>query len=443
VRRDRVLSIVLVAGGLAVACGKNGPPLPPLVKLPVAPADLTADRRGSTVDLQFTVPGVNTDNSRPANVSRVDVYAFTAPVTRVPLTDAQILKLGTRVASIKVKAPRDPNDTADEDEPDGDVDPPVGAGLDQNSVARASETLTAQTLAPVSPPKDTNAPKAPRPNNTPRPLLGPVSVLPLRTYVVDGVSTRGKPGPFSKRVTVPLVPPPPPPASPVIAYDEKAVTISWKPVAVVGGVQPPPTADELPSQPVGVTLPTIAYHVYDVSGTASAGKALPAATGETSTLAPPAPSTSAAGPLRLTQAPVSDSPFADPRMAWGEERCYTVRAVETLNGQTIESEAPPEACLTLVDTFPPAAPANLKSAPGEGSISLIWDPNTEKDLAGYIVLRGRAPGDTLEPLTPAPMQETTWRDEVAAGIPYVYAVKAVDKAGNASPLSNRVQETAR
>ena len=32
---------------------------------------------------------------------------------------------------------------------------------------------------------------------------------------------------------------------------------------------------------------------------------------------------------------------------------------------------------------------------------------------------------------------------VQAGVRYVYAVRAVDKAGNASPPSNRVDETAR
>ena len=34
----------------------------------VPPADLLAERRGDTVDLQFTVPNANTDGTRPANV---------------------------------------------------------------------------------------------------------------------------------------------------------------------------------------------------------------------------------------------------------------------------------------------------------------------------------------------------------------------------------------
>src|SRR5712691_8878315 len=67
------------AFSVCVGCGKKGPPLPPLVKLPVPPADLAAQRRGDTVDLQFTLPSANTDGTKPANVAVVDVYAVTMP----------------------------------------------------------------------------------------------------------------------------------------------------------------------------------------------------------------------------------------------------------------------------------------------------------------------------------------------------------------------------
>ena len=61
-------------------------------------------------------------------------------------------------------------------------------------------------------------------------------------------------------------------------------------------------------------------------------------------------------------------------------------------------------------------------------------------------MRGEAPGDTLQPLTPAPIRETRYVDRsVRAGVTYVYAILAVDRAAtpNRSALSNRVQETAR
>src|SRR5262249_12389557 len=147
-------------------------------------------------------------------------------------------------------------------------------------------------------------------------------------------------------------------------------------------------------------------------------------------------------PLKLTRTPTAEPTYSDERIAWGEERCYTIRAVETIGDLTIESDAPPPSCVTPVDTFPPAPPANLQSSPAEGSVSLIWDPNSEKDLAGYVVLRGDSAA-TLEPITPEPIQETTFRDQVAVGRRFTYAVKAVDKAGNQSKPSKTVEEAAR
>jgi hypothetical protein len=83
----------------------------------------------------------------------------------------------------------------------------------------------------------------------------------------------------------------------------------------------------------------------------------------------------------------------------------------------------------------------------EGAINLIWEPNGEPDLGGYVVLRGDAPGDTLQPLTTAPITEASYRDAaVIPGQRYVYAVVAMDNrfpVPNLSVESERVEETAR
>ena len=58
--------------------------------------------------------------------------------------------------------------------------------------------------------------------------------------------------------------------------------------------------------------------------------------------------------------------------------------------------------------FPPAAPKDLRAVAEEGAVSLVWDPNTEADLGGYLVLRGEvAAGGTLQPLTPQPIKDAT------------------------------------
>jgi hypothetical protein len=201
-----------------------------------------------------------------------------------------------------------------------------------------------------------------------------------------------------------------------VAYDEAAIHVAWEPVRGREPIQRPAAGDELPSTPIGAAAPAIVYNVYDAS-------------------AKPVP-------LKLTRTPVAAPEYSDARVTWGEERCYVVRSVETVGDLPIESDAAAPVCTTLRDTFAPAPPANLQSSPLEGAINLIWDANTEKDLAGYIVLRGTTP-DAMTPITESPLQVTTFLDRVPAGVRYTYAVQAVDRAGNASEPSPPVEEAAR
>ena len=387
---------------ISTACGKQGPPLPPLVRVPAAPSNVAVDRRGDSVDLTFTVPSSNTDNTHPANVDQVDVYAITAPAT---VTDDQLLKRGTKIGSVDVKAPRDPDKAADEDEPAEDAEPAVGNGLDQGAEAHVSEALTPDALKPA----DLSKPgKRARIAEGSGPLLGPPPTTPTRVYALVGVSPDGKRGAWSRHLAVPLVPPPPAPDRPEVAYDEKSITVSWAALPHAS------SNDVLPSRPFGAPALSIAYNVYDVSH---------------------------AGGMKLTPKPIAETRFVDTRVTWGERRCYVVRAVETVGEMTIESGAAPPKCETLTDTFPPRPPANLKTVASEGVINLIWDANGEPDLVGYIVFRGT--GADLSPLMSSPIAEPHYEDKVDAGVRYVYAVKAIDKAGNASDFSNRQEETAR
>lgn len=364
------------------------------------------------MDVSLTVPSTNTDGSRPANIASIDVYAVTLPLTAAPLSEAQLLKMATKVASLDVKAPADPNATVDDDEPDELTDPLEGKGLDQGAPAQVHETLTPAMMTPAEIPKDK---KAAAVANRLLPLAGSPPTPTLRTYAFVGISTQGKKGPLSKRVTVPLVPPPPPPTAVSLAYDEKAVTLKWTPVAAP--VTAPPAAQgTLASTVLNAATPTIAYNVYDVSGPDS---------------------------VKLTATPIAEPTFTDPRVVFGEKRCYVVRTAETVSAVGIESDASAQSCDTFKDTFPPAPPKSLNAVPSEGVITLIWEPSAEKDLAGYIVLRATAPNQDLQPITKEPITDASFKDAVPAGVRYVYAVKAVDKSGNVSGISDRVEESAR
>ena len=125
------------------------------------------------------------------------------------------------------------------------------------------------------------------------------------------------------------------------------------------------------------------------------------------------------------------------------EQCYVVRAQRG----SVLSEPSPPACVTAVDIVPPAAPAGLAAVPSEGGISLIWEPSSELDLGGYLVLR-REPGDaTLRQLMQTPILEARYRDaDVRPGARYIYSVVAVDNRlplPNVSAESATLEETAR
>ena len=153
-----------------------------------------------------------------------------------------------------------------------------------------------------------------------------------------------------------------------------------------------------------------------------------------------------AAPARLSQAPLEAPSYSEPRGEYGAERCYAVRTLDVVAGFEARSRLSPVTCVTFVDTFPPAAPEALTAVGSQGEVSLLWRPNDEDDLAGYLVLRGLPGDETLQPLTDAPLVENTYRDVTAEpGVPHVYAVRAVDAAPapNLSEPSDPVEAAAR
>jgi fibronectin type 3 domain-containing protein len=183
----------------------------------------------------------------------------------------------------------------------------------------------------------------------------------------------------------------------------------------------------LPARSLGFSTEATTYHVYDVSSNASPENPY--------AIVLPAP---------LTPAPVLVTEYVIPNIVFGVERCFEVRPVDKVAEATVIGPASPRTCITPVDRFAPAAPRSLAVIAGSGAINLIWDANSERDVAGYLVLRAEAPSDTLLPVTKEPVAAATYRDEtVRPGVRYVYSVVAVDRAGNRSAESNRQEETAR
>jgi len=132
-----------------------------------------------------------------------------------------------------------------------------------------------------------------------------------------------------------------------------------------------------------------------------------------------------------------------------EYRAQRVARVD-VKGNTLELageiSAPIE--VDVKDVFPPAVPTGLAAVASAGedgkgpSIDLSWQPNTEPDLAGYIVYRREDGGAWQRISPPTPAIEPAFHDEhVLAGHTYQYAVSAIDKGGHESERSAIAEET--
>jgi hypothetical protein len=439
---------VAVFGLMMVACGQKGPPLEPLRLVPAAVNDVSLRRFDDQARLRFVLPTRNANGPGRIELDRVEIFAVTvapgsqAPPNRDLLTKAYLVgQIAVRPAPVEGETPAADDDarpapgelaTFEEvltDEklmpvaftpqvPDGPplATPPdpavqgtatpgaVPMGLDpitrlqvEKPVAPVDAT-TAGAEAGAAPPTESGEPAAGAPPPAAAPAAPDAAVRkdPVRIYVARGVTRGGRPGPPSARVELPVVPVPPPPSGLDARVTEQGVVLEWT----------PPDAE-----------PGLSFNVYEGDDD----------------LQPVNPK------------PLEAASFEHP-MVFGAERCYRVRSARLAGAVLIEG-APSEAfCLTPKDVFPPAAPAGLAAVSTPGQISLIWDANTEPDLAGYLILRGEAPDGALHPLVEGPVRETSYRDTtVVSGVRYVYAVVAVDTASppNMSAMSPRVEETAR
>jgi hypothetical protein len=287
--------------------------------------------------------------------------------------------------------------------------PPTGSAATPSAPGAAKPADDDQLAVPCTPAPAAPAPATPSPDGTPAPSVAPVPGAPTASAPASVAPVQAADTPKAGVQAAPGDKPAPPPCVPAPTTLLPAKLISTYPPPVYG------------------------FMVYEMAPAAfTAPKQEPGAV-------PPYP-------LLLTPAPVPAGTWNDSRFVVGVDRCYSVRLAMTVGLITSESAGTPTVCVTTVDTFPPAAPKNLQAVASEGTISLIWDANTEDDLAGYIVLRGAAGSDKLTAITPTPIKETTFRDtKIRAGVRYAYVVVAVDTATpqNVSAQSNRVEETAR
>lgn len=85
---------------------------------------------------------------------------------------------------------------------------------------------------------------------------------------------------------------------------------------------------------------------------------------------------------------------------------------------------------TAIDTAPPLVPTGLVATADGTAIVVSWAPNTsDADFVGFVVRRTTHGQSVM--LIDAPVDVTEWADDApVAGVVNVYAVSAVDEAGN-------------
>ncbi len=125
--------------------------------------------------------------------------------------------------------------------------------------------------------------------------------------------------------------------------------------------------------------------------------------------------------------------YSDTTIEYGKSYSYFVQAVEKAGDKYAESELSKEISFTPEDHFAPATPSGLTVVPGTRTIELVWERNTEKDLASYRIYRD---GAKVSEGQAAPAFSDK---DVKPGTRYRYEISAVDLAGNESARSAPVE----
>ena len=373
---------------LAPGCASPGAPQPPSLRLPQTVNNLTAVRQGNRVVLTWSAPTVTTDHQpiRWPTATRVCRVVNQFPINQCGEPVAQIP--ASELASSAPTARR-----------------PVVSYEDLLPAALIPQQVTSQNQA---------------------------------TYALEVVNQRGRSAGLSNQARIPLVPTEPPPTGFRATLDAQGPRLQWD-----------NASSFTPTSEVSCVL-----RIYRRASATGAASVAAYPTGQSSTPPKPGARTHAPAPPEfalIAEQPCQPGPgeARDTSFEWEQEYDYkaaTVTVIAAPGRPVVEVEGDDSAQVQLVthDIFPPAVPSGLQavfSSVGQTPfIDLTWAPNTESDLAGYIVYRrtGSAPFTAVS----GELKSPAWRDaDVHPGQQYFYAVSAVDVRGNHSAQSAPASET--
>ena len=137
----------------------------------------------------------------------------------------------------------------------------------------------------------------------------------------------------------------------------------------------------------------------------------------------------------------TEGKYKDKKFQFGKMYRYFVRASATTSPPFLESEDSEIVEVLAKDIFPPDPPSGLVSVMTGDFISLSWDANQEKDLAGYRVWRREEQQGSYRLLTPELVRGNSYNDTaVKKNKRYHYVITALDESGNESLKSEIASE---
>lgn len=198
-RRAGWLALALLVG----ACGKAGPPLPPLRPPLGRIADVTASRSDDRVEIRFTVPPANGDGTTPSAMERVEIYGVSLAPGAPPPTIAQMVVQKNLKTRINIRRP-----------------------------PKEKEGESSATPTPTPPPAPPAKPLDPLPGD-PVVYRDPIAAsehgasAPVRYYAVIGVAGRDRKSLPGGLLSVPLAAEPAAPSNLAFTNDEHTLKLTW------------------------------------------------------------------------------------------------------------------------------------------------------------------------------------------------------------------------
>jgi predicted small lipoprotein YifL len=452
------LAAALAIALALAACGKEGPPTPPLRAVPAPVKDLAVRQRGTHVLLSFTYPQTTPGGAALNGVTKVEVYEAVLqppPPLKAPAKPPAEKKPGggkaaTATAPEAGKAGAKATATATE------------AATAAEPGTAGTPTPPGATAATTGKPAAAAAPGSAAGPGMPSPLdpRQYESLAKLRLTLTSkdlGAATLGNqliidlplPEPLpAATVTAPAAAPGPAPAKvPPGATNAKAATGAAAATAAAGltrdyavrayGPQGDRSAlsnqallmpKEPPQPPEAVTVTPQADGILVAWKPVANG-------GGYAVYRRAATERFSSKPLALVRS--GEARHLDQTARFGQSYIYSVTTVDPRQ-PLVESAIKAEQEIRYVDVYPPPVPEELVAVAEAGRARLVWRQSEAPDLAGYIVYRKGATGDYVR-LTPKPIAATNYVDTaVVSGQAYDYRVTAIDQTGNESAPSAEV-----